>query len=545
MIHIALPWVILEYLFKNFISTATYAKLLTCANIIRILILCKFIMGKINCTGRVPSVEQIEKRLKYANSQFEKKIQDEYLQLKKYLSELDNNSTDVASNTNTTSTCRVVINYIPEKKRLERFIKWSKMLLTESLPSKEEEVEKLYDLDNTIAVNNLSKVLPLETSDLSNSSSPYEKNLRRYATANTWHFIERVSKGPPSSLRWLSWLISAKVPEERNDNILLHDLQIGITEETEQQIKKDIPRTLVDSKENLNSLYKVLKALASKDKELSYCQGMNFISGFLLNVSDFNEVETYYLLIALFSDTFSSEFGIRGFFSDNFPLLNAYLYVFDHFFEKRLPELKKHFDKLEIPKEVWIGKWIQTLYTICLPIEIGVRLWDCIWSMGLDFLISFSLALIESLWKELIKIDDCFDVIEYFREVFNGCINLKGHLTKKEAERNINIEDIITNSKRLHKSIDKKTFKAIIREFELTHNFDLEELGLKYDMSIKSTPLSINTSAIEDVITIQQSNEPEENDADSVGDEYDCKSGDIDKEKVLTHVMKTYRGINK
>ena len=38
-------------------------------------------------------------------------------------------------------------------------------------------------------------------------------------------------------------------------------------------------------------LSRILKAIALIDKELSYCQGMNFIVGFLLIITNGNEIE--------------------------------------------------------------------------------------------------------------------------------------------------------------------------------------------------------------------------------------------------------------
>ena len=46
-------------------------------------------------------------------------------------------------------------------------------------------------------------------------------------------------------------------------------------------------------------LYRLLKAYAVNDPELGYCLGMNFLLGFLLELSNFNEVDTFFLLTTL------------------------------------------------------------------------------------------------------------------------------------------------------------------------------------------------------------------------------------------------------
>ena len=45
-----------------------------------------------------------------------------------------------------------------------------------------------------------------------------------------------------------------------------------------------------------------------------YCQGMNFIVGFLLKQTKFDEIKTYYILKSILPD-------IKGLFEVDFPLL--------------------------------------------------------------------------------------------------------------------------------------------------------------------------------------------------------------------------------
>jgi hypothetical protein len=82
------------------------------------------------------------------------------------------------------------------------------------------------------------------------------------------------------------------------------------------------------------------------------------------------------MLISLFSKSFDTNYHIRGFFIESFPLLYCYLYIFDNILIKELPHLYNHIQYLDVPKMAWIGKWIQTLFTICLPFEMNIRVWD-------------------------------------------------------------------------------------------------------------------------------------------------------------------------
>ena len=169
-----------------------------------------------------------------------------------------------------------------------------------------------------------------------------------------------------------------------------------------------------------------------------------------------------------------------------------------------MPDLKEHFERLEIPDEVWISKWIQTLYTICLPIDATMRLWDCMMSHGLEFLISFSVALVKQFESELLKMADSFDVIEFFKNIFTGNnpntfdANPESNLNKSNQKNNnlnslptkenntnpqfINLEEILNNAKNL--KINKQTVNLIKKEYETKFHVDLSYLYKKYDMSI-------------------------------------------------------------
>ena len=343
------------------------------------------------------------------------------------------------------------------------------------------ETTKLKNSDSNSKLNSSSA----KSSNLSKNSSQSSANLinqtelglREFIKYNDIKFKERVCKGPPDAFRWVAWMIAADLEQDRKEDFYYNLLDQTIDYKSDNQIKKDLNRTIPD--ENLfpvimtrTSLYNVLRAYACCDKDVSYCQGMNFIAAFILVVSDFNEVDTLYMMIHLFMFN-KSNFGIRGFFMNNFPLLNLYIYQFNHLFEKNFPELKKHFDVLEIPNELWITKWFQTLFTICLPIDLLIRLWDCIFVKGLDFLFNFSLCLIKVFEKDLIKFDDISDICQYFN-------NLNPYIYKNRSDSVIlDVEKIINDSLILR--IQKNLLNDLKLEYEGRSKIDLSFIKINYD----------------------------------------------------------------
>ena len=334
----------------------------------------------------------------------------------------------------------------------------------------------------------------------SSHSSTYPINqaeigLREFIISNKTKFLERICKGPPDSFRWIAWIIAAGIELERKEEFYFNLLVEKIDDKTETQIKKDLNRTSTDEKlfsleMTKTSLFNVLRAYAICDKEVSYCQGMNFIAAFLLIVSDFNEVDTLHMMIFLFMFN-KSNLGIRGFFMDNFPLLNLYTYQFNHLFEIHFPVLKKHFDKLEIPNELWIAKWFQTLFTICLPLDILIRLWDCILVKGLDFLFNFVLSFIKVLEKDLTKFEDIADISEYFKRINPYANNMDMTNTIFELD----VEAIIKDA--LNIKISKNLLNKLKLEYEDKFKIDLSYIKVSYDLKSLYSSTNSNKDHIE------------------------------------------------
>jgi hypothetical protein len=334
----------------------------------------------------------------------------------------------------------------------------------------------------------------------SSHSSTYPINqaeigLREFIISNKTKFLERICKGPPDSFRWIAWIIASGIELERKEEFYFNLLVEKIDDKTETQIKKDLNRTSTDEKlfsleMTKTSLFNVLRAYAICDKEVSYCQGMNFIAAFLLIVSDFNEVDTLHMMIFLFMFN-KSNLGIRGFFMDNFPLLNLYTYQFNHLFEIHFPVLKKHFDKLEIPNELWIAKWFQTLFTICLPLDILIRLWDCILVKGLDFLFNFVLSFIKVLEKDLTKFEDIADISEYFKRINPYANNMDMTNTIFELD----VEAIIKDA--LNIKISKNLLNKLKLEYEDKFKIDLSYIKVSYDLKSLYSSTNSNKDHIE------------------------------------------------
>ena len=322
-------------------------------------------------------------------------------------------------------------------------------------------------------------------------------NIKSFKAANPLKFNEKLSKGPPQSLRWVCWMTAADLPIEKFETNYLSYLHKDVDNATNSQIKKDLNRTLTEEgtffndDNNKNSLYKLLKAFAANDSEVNYCQGMNFIAGFLLVIADFNELESFYMMQALFSNsTFCNHLGIRGFYIKGFPLLNFYLDLFDYYFNKYLPKLYHHFtNNLVLSHDSWASKWFLTLFTVCMPLKVSMRIWDCIFATGLNFIIQFSLSLLKSLEHRLLEFSDEFDVIDFFKLMtpFNNTSMIE-----------LNLDELLINAINKYK-LDNETFLNVKKDFEDKYKIKLNCYQTKYDIrSFESFSICSNYSIMVD-----------------------------------------------
>ncbi len=294
---------------------------------------------------------------------------------------------------------------------------------------------------------------------------------------NKYRFIKYLSKGPPNNIRWNIW-ISLALSQSEND-FLSQDKYLELKNKDdknfeiyeEEQIRKDLNRSnqnkeFFSNEKTINSLYNILKALAIDDPELGYCQGMNILAANFLMISDENEYETFNMLRFLFK-----HLELREFFINGFPLLMMFIFILKEFIKDNHPKLFAKINELEVPEEIWIFKWLQTLFNLTLPLSITIRLIDCILCFGLEFLLNYSLAFIKFFEKKLFICEDIND----FLNTFN---------VEKLINPNILVNNILYSSSNKN-SNNKKNNKCM--EEETTYLNNLEKINYFKDSSCNLT----------------------------------------------------------
>ena len=125
-------------------------------------------------------------------------------------------------------------------------------------------------------------------------------------------------------------------------------------------IDLDIARTTFDSDKETNQKKtgNILKSIIHSFKNISYCQGMNYVAAFLLNITDFNEEEAFYLFSCLITST---EYG--ELFKNDLAKLKKIFYIFERLLSILLPELFYYFKDNNIGVSYFISSWNITLFT--------------------------------------------------------------------------------------------------------------------------------------------------------------------------------------
>jgi len=173
----------------------------------------------------------------------------------------------------------------------------------------------------------------------------------------------------------------------------------------EKQIKKDIRRTFTDQKffeseENIEKLNELLIVFSLHNLDIGYCQGMNYLAGFLLMQTNGNVHQSFWVL-----DCIMKEYDQKWLFVRGLPHLNMLLWSLEHLVDMYLPNLADFIRMENIPTSLYATEWFATGFTYVLPPELVVRIWDLFIVDGWQALFRFALAILSLCSDDLMLLD--------------------------------------------------------------------------------------------------------------------------------------------
>ena len=418
---------------------------------------------------------------------------------------------------------KTIKNYISLKKYKSYFIKWTNLLF--DIKEDDYNCSPYYNEK----IQNLRNVLI--------TKSFLQKNVKKNLIKSKSN-IKILKYGIPKYLREFIWeiIIAEKYAnhkyfdcneEEKEYNLYIQNQSKKFMD---SQIERDIIRTFSDISNQKNNKIHILKNLCMYASSLTkdgYCQGMNFVVGFILKLTNFKEVKAYYFIKHIFPE-------IKGYFERGFPLLKKNINLFYKLFSKLYPQLDLHFSKNDVFAQFWVGKWLQTLFTLSLPFEELCYMWDLLLIKGFDFAIYISLSIIGYLEKYLMKLEDSSDILSYLKNSLNpeesnsiglNDINDKNKYIiplKKIFLNALYLEKIINNDKILREIIintkneecdsicsknTKETETSMVNKNCINNSSGLSTLSSKSFLTDNNTlrsPILPNKNTINDNIKINQ-----------------------------------------
>lgn len=210
-----------------------------------------------------------------------------------------------------------------------------------------------------------------------------------------------VFAGIPACMRGDVWMRLSDAHELIIKNPTVYEMLVGHSEECKdlpysRKIRVDLPRSIPNhpffkfsNEMGQRSLSNVLHAFALYDKELSYCQGLNFLAANLLCFM--SEEDAFWTLVQIVR-----KFSMRGFFVHGVPLLLSSVATFEDLLKKSLPDLAEHLEKESVPAMAFSSPWFHTIFSGTeLPRELIGRIWDVFFVEGLPFLFCVAIAILK------------------------------------------------------------------------------------------------------------------------------------------------------
>eukprot|EP00927_Polykrikos_kofoidii_P071585 TRINITY_DN67844_c0_g1_i1.p1 TRINITY_DN67844_c0_g1~~TRINITY_DN67844_c0_g1_i1.p1 ORF type:complete len:466 (-),score=77.97 TRINITY_DN67844_c0_g1_i1:76-1473(-) len=258
--------------------------------------------------------------------------------------------------------------------------------------------------------------------DMLKWSEMMDADISQYMRHYPDRFHRRVRRGIPSRFRWQVWKAAVHF-QEYEMPVDFRDLSHRRNDWT-HAIETDIGRTFPELEAfddcQQQRLLRVLNAYASYNPEVGYCQGMNFVAGLLLLVSD-HEEESFGVLVCLMD-----RLKLSGFYSRTLPLLRRYLRACDRLVADTVPELREHFIQENVQPAMYLHQWFLTLFINCFPLSMIMIIWDVIICEGLPVILRIAVAILQVLKDSLLSMH--FEEIIKFFKMMKTCEDEDGEL---------------------------------------------------------------------------------------------------------------------
>ncbi|BFU23252.1 tbc domain containing protein [Entamoeba histolytica] len=215
-------------------------------------------------------------------------------------------------------------------------------------------------------------------------------------------FIRRFVKSIDNKTRLRYWLTMAN-PEQytiKNPDLfqsLCAQAEVRMINDEEfkkigQKIDLDVNRTFPNdpqmTEDKRLDLRDILRSFAILLPKTGYCQGMSFLAGQILLVTQ-NPEDTLWIFTY-----FMKDLNLYGLFCDGLPLLKFAVFCIEWVIKHRVPSLTKYFQEKDTPLLLVVGQWLTALFSINFDKCVTLKIWDMFLLEGFVWLVKVSSALL-------------------------------------------------------------------------------------------------------------------------------------------------------
>ncbi|XP_044045634.1 growth hormone-regulated TBC protein 1-A [Siniperca chuatsi] len=254
----------------------------------------------------------------------------------------------------------------------------------------------------------------IKWSKLLKGKSKVQKNLKlkRY-----------VRKGIPNEHRALIWMAASGAQDQLEKNPGYYKSLLGAQHDPNlmETICTDLNRTFPDNVQFhktsspclQKALYNVLLAYGHHNPTVGYCQGMNFIAGYLLIITK-DEEKSFWLMDALLGRI------LPDYYSPAMLGLKTDQEVLGELVKLKIPRVWQTMVEHNVMWTLVVSRWFICLYIDVLPVETVLRIWDCLFYEGSKILFRVALTLIHHNQALIQQAQSLPDVCQSFKQITHG-----------------------------------------------------------------------------------------------------------------------------
>uniref|UniRef100_A0A8C1B0S8 Growth hormone-regulated TBC protein 1 n=1 Tax=Cyprinus carpio carpio TaxID=630221 RepID=A0A8C1B0S8_CYPCA len=212
-----------------------------------------------------------------------------------------------------------------------------------------------------------------------------------------------VRKGVPFENRTQIWMAASGAQDqlERNPGCYHSILKAEHDPNIEEVIHANMQRTFPDNIQF--PLFNVLLAYGHHNKDVGYCQGMNFIDGYLLIITK-DEEKSFWLMDALLGKI------LPDYYTPTMLGLKMDQEVLGELVRMKIPAVWQVMNRHDVMWTLVVSRWFICLYVDILPVETVLRIWDCLFYEGSKIL-----------YRNLIsQAQGLPEICEHFKQITHG-----------------------------------------------------------------------------------------------------------------------------